>query len=109
MKIQELRKLIKEEIQNVLNEATDFSSFKVLDPGTGHFSINYNGGAFLAFYDSDYASDSTITLVGSQPQEQKYFDEIAQTVGNVKVTPNSRYGFELTIPKVEFEKLFGAQ
>jgi len=53
MKIQELRKLIKEEIQNVLNEATDFSSFKVLDPGTGHFSINYNGGAFLAFYDSD--------------------------------------------------------
>ena len=108
MKIQELRKLIKEEIQNVLNEATDFSSFKVLDPGTGHFSINYNGGAFLAFYDSDYASDSTITLVGSQPQEQKYFDEIAQMVGG-QVKPHSRYGFELTIPKTKFEELFGAQ
>ncbi len=108
MKIQELRKLIKEEIQNVLNEATDFSSFKVLDPGTGHFSINYNGGAFLAFYDSDYASDSTITLVGSQPQEQKYFDEIAQMVGGT-VKPHSRYGFELTIPKTKFEELFGAQ
>lgn len=108
MKIQELRKLIKEEIQNVLNEATDFSSFKVLDPGTGHFSINYNGGAFLAFYDSDYASDSTITLVGSQPQEQKYFDEIAQMVGG-QVKPHPRYGFELTIPKTKFEELFGAQ
>ena len=108
MKLQDLRQIIKEEIQNVLNEATDFKSFTVLDPGTGWFEIKYGAGAsFLAFYKGNWPSKE-VTLVGSQPQEQKYFDEIAQMVGG-KVKPHSRYGFELTIPKAKFEELFGAQ
>lgn len=104
MKIQELRKLIKEEIQNVLNETTDFKSFQVLDSGDGYFSIKYDGGGFLAFYKGNWPS-KTVTLVGSQPQEQKYFDEIARMVRGT-VEPDEVYGFKLTIPTSVFTKLF---
>lgn len=105
MKLQDLRQIIKEEIQNVLNEATDFSSFQVLDPGRGWFEIKYGTGAsFLAFYKGNWPS-KTVTLVGSQPQEQKYFDEIAQMVGGT-VEPDDVHGFKLTIPTSVFTKLF---
>jgi hypothetical protein len=105
MKIQDLRKLIKEEIQNVLNEATDFKSFTVLQPGEGWEEIKYSAGkSFLAFN----VDKPEVTLVGSTPEEKKVFDEIAQMIGG-QVQENDIFGFELSIPAAKFEELFNVQ
>jgi hypothetical protein len=105
MKIQDLRRLIKEEIQNVLNEATDFKSFTVLQPGEGWEEIKYGDGkSFLAFN----VDKPEVTLVGSTPEEKNFFDEIAQMVGG-QVEEGDKFGFELTIPVAKYEELFNVQ
>jgi len=104
MKIQDLRKLIKEEIQNVLNEATDFKSFTVLEPGESWYEVKYNNGSFIAAG----VGKPEITLIGSTPEEAKMFNEIAQMTGG-QIEENDIFGFELTIPATKFEELFNVQ
>ena len=105
MKIQDLRRLIKEEIQNVLNEATDFKSFTVLQPGGSWYEVKYGAGkSFIAAG----VGKPEMTLIGSTPEEKKVFDEIAQMVGG-QVQENDIFGFELSIPAAKFEELFNVQ
>ena len=104
MKIQDLRRLIKEEIQNVLNEATDFKSLEVLNPGNYYLIITPSDTNIIGY------GDDPITLLGGI-KEKPILEELAQIIGG-QVTPNEQGWpnmFELKISAAKFEELFNIQ